>query len=364
MRGRYNIEGHTAFISHQMKHYALAFLCTFFLFNGYSQLGGNSSYLLLDLPSSARVSALGGKYISVWDDDIDLAYLNPALLDSADAGQISLNYGNLFAGTRNGFASYGVDKPGIATFAATMQYLSYGEFSQRDEFNTDLGTFSASEYVLNLGAGREIDSLFRVGANLKFVHSQLESYQSSAIALDVAGTYRSKNKDFTIALVLRNAGVALTTYTEGQREKLPFAVDLGMTKRLSKSPLRFTLTLADLQKWDLSYTDPADIGRIDPLTGDEIPVEEKNVAEKILLHVHGGMEFLLGENFHLRLGYDFRRRSELSINDIPGGSGISWGLGLKISKFRLSYGRVIYNQSGASNHLGVAVRFSDFRKAS
>ena len=122
------------------------------------------------------------------------------------------------------------------------------------------------------------------------------------------------------------------------------------------------MTLADLQTWDLSYIDPADVGRIDPLTGEEIPVEEADLAEKILLHVHGGMEFLLGDNFHLRLGYDFRRRSELSINDRPGGAGLSWGMGLKLSKFRLSYGRVIYNQAGATNHIGLALRFSDFKK--
>jgi hypothetical protein len=337
---------------------SLVLLCTAF-----AQLGGNSSYLVTELPSSARVSALGGKFISVWDDDIDLAYLNPALLDSTDAGQVSLNYGSLFAGSANAFASYGVHRPGLATFAATLQYLGYGDFSQRDEFNTDLGTFNASEFVLTFGAGRQIDSLFRVGANVKFIQSQLETYTSSAAAIDVAGTYRSKNKDFMMALVFRNMGYALTTYTEGQREKLPFSIDLGLTKRLSKSPLRLTMTFADLQKWDLSYIDPADIGRIDPLTGEEIPIEEADVAEKILLHVHGGMEFLLGENFHLRLGYDFRRRNELSINDRPGGSGLSWGLGLKLSKFRLSYGRVIYNQAGVTNHLGLAMRLSDFRKA-
>lgn len=346
-----------------MKRSLLSLLCFISLLPVSAQLGGNSSYLVLDLPSSARVSALGGKYMSVWDDDIDMAYLNPALLDSTDAGQVSLNYGSLFAGTKNGFASYGMDEPGIATFAATLQYLGYGDFSYRDEFNTDLGSFSASEYVINVGAGRQINNLFRVGANIKFIHSQLETYQSSALAMDFAGTYRSPNTDFSMALVLRNAGVALTTYTEGQREQLPFAIDLGLTKRLSKSPLRFTLTLADLQKWDLSYIDPAEIGKVDPLTGEEIPVDEANIADKILLHVNGGMEFLLGENFHLRLGYDFRRRSELALSDTPGGAGISWGLGLKVSKFRLSYGRVVYNQSGATNHLGVAVRFSDFRKA-
>lgn len=331
---------------------------------GTAQIGGTNAYLATDLVSSARVASLGGKFISVWDDDLNLAYANPALLDSTDVGQLALHYGALFSDVGNASASYALHKSGIGTFSATLNYLSYGDFSERDIYNTDLGTFTAADYLVNFGYGRTIDSLFRVGANLKFIQSQYASYSSSAIAVDVAGTYRSQNKDFTMGLVFRNMGTPLKTYTDGNRESLPFGIDLGMTKRLSKSPLRFTLTFSDLQKWDLSYVDPADIGKVDPLTGEEIPLDEAGFGDKVLLHVNGSMEFLLGENFHLRLGYDFRRRNELSLNDRPGGAGLSWGLGLKIAKMRLSYGRVIYNQAGTTNHIGLALRWADFRKTS
>ncbi|NNK80563.1 MAG: type IX secretion system protein PorQ [Flavobacteriales bacterium] len=330
----------------------------------YSQIGGTNAYIATDLVNSARVSALGGKFISVWDSDIDLGYANPALLDSTDTGLLAMNYGSLFSDVGNATVSYAYHRTGVGTFAASLNYLSYGEFTERDEFNTELGTFSAADYLLNLGYGRTIDSLFRVGANFKFIHSQLEQYNSSAIAVDLAGTYRSKNEDFTVGLVFRNVGVPLNSYREDNTESLPLGIDLGLTKRLSKSPLRLTLTFSDLQQWDLSYTDPADIGQVDPLTGEEIPIEEADIAEKILLHVNGSMEFLLGENFHLRLGYDFRRRNELALNDRPGGAGLSWGLGLKIAKMRLSYGRVIFNQAGATNHIGLHLRWADFRKTS
>lgn len=348
-----------------MNHRTTLFLL-FFLSSAtaFAQIGGSNAYIATELVNSARVSALGGKFISVWDSDLDLGYANPALLDSTDTGQLAMNYGSLFSDVGNATVSYAYHKTDIGTFAASLNYLSYGDFTERDEFNTELGTFTAADYLINLGYGRMIDSLFRVGANLKFIHSQLEQYNSSALAVDLAGTYRSKNEDFTVGLVVRNVGVPLSSYTEDNRESLPLGVDLGLTKRLSKSPLRLTLTFSDLQQWDLSYIDPADIGQVDPLTGEDIPLDEANFADKVLLHINGSMEFLLGENFHLRLGYDFRRRNELALADRPGGAGLSWGLGLKIARMRLSYGRVVYNQAGATNHIGLHLRWADFKKAS
>lgn len=327
-----------------------------------AQLGGTQSYLTLDLPNSTRVSALGGRFISVLDDDLGMAITNPALLDSSDTRQLAMNYAALFSDVGMASASYAHHQSGIGTFSASLNYLGYGDFTERDEFNNELGTFNASDFYVQFGYGRQMDSLFRLGANLKFIQSQLANYSSSALAVDLAAAYLSKNKDFSMGLLVRNVGTQLGSFVEGAQEPLPFGIDLGMTKRLSKSPLRMTVTLSDLQQWDLSYTDPADIGQTDPLTGEPIPVEEADFATKALLHLNASMEFLLGKNFHLRAGYDFRRRNELALNDKPGGAGLSWGLGLKISKLHLSYGRVIFNQAGATNHIGLGLRWADFSK--
>jgi len=348
-----------------MTRILLLSICSFLSAALFAQLGGQSSYRFLDLPSSARVGALGGTFISVHDDDLNLSYLNPALLDSTDVRQVALNYTSLFADAANGFASYAVHVDTIeTTFSATVQYLSYGDFIERDEVGNELGTFSANEFLFSMGAGRSIDSLFSIGANLKIASSSLAEYKSSALALDLGGAYLSKNKEFSMGLVFRNAGFQLSRYREGSSESLPFGIDLGMSKRLSKSPLRLSLTLADLQQWGLSYVNPADLGQTDPLTGELIIVEGANFGEKLLLHTKWSMEFLLGQNFHLRLGYDYRRRQELALSERPGLAGISWGLGLKISKLHLSYANARYNQAGVTNHIGLTLRFADFNKSS
>jgi hypothetical protein len=74
-------------------------------------------------------------------------------------------------------------------------------------------------------------------------------------------------------------------------------------------------------------------------------------GDKLMRHMVVGTEILLGPNFNIRLGYNYLRRQELKLADKPATSGISFGLGMKIKRFNLSYGRAIYHVAGPSNHL-------------
>jgi hypothetical protein len=62
---------------------------------------------------------------------------------------------------------------------------------------------------------------------------------------------------------------------------------------------------------------------------------------------------VITQNLNIRLAYNYRRRQELKLEDRPGTAGLSYGIGLKVSKFNLSYGRAIYHRSGPSNHISV-----------
>ena len=41
---------------------------------------GSSVFHFLDLPVSSRLNALGGENVAIADDDISMAFINPALL--------------------------------------------------------------------------------------------------------------------------------------------------------------------------------------------------------------------------------------------------------------------------------------------
>src|SRR5690606_8602254 len=72
----------------------------------FAQLGGNTSFRILDIPNAARQSALGGNYIAVFDNDINLGIFNPALLNQSMGRQVALSYLPYFDGINIGYAGY------------------------------------------------------------------------------------------------------------------------------------------------------------------------------------------------------------------------------------------------------------------
>jgi hypothetical protein len=327
-----------------------------------AQLGGQTAFRILDIPSSARSSSLGGDYIAVKDADLNLGIFNPGLLNQEMDGQVALSYLPYFEGINIGYLSYGhhLDSSGI-TLAGTIQYVDYGTFTRTDDTGTELGEFKAGEYVFQAGAGMPIDSLFSIGANVKFITSNLDTYSSSAIGLDVGGVFAKPSKGITVAALLRNIGYQTSSYTDEQ-EKLPFQVQLGITYKFKHAPFRLGLQMEQLQQWDLTYEDPNATVEIDPSTG-EVIEEKTSTFDKAVLHLVPSAEILLNKNFMLRVAYNFRRRQELVVAEKPSITGLSFGVGLKVSRFHISYGYSQLHLAAISNTITLAVRFADFKRS-
>jgi hypothetical protein len=328
-----------------------------------SQVGGTHTYAFLDLTNSARIASLGGKLVSIYDDDLNLPYFNPSLLNPKMDNHIVLNYVDYFEDIYYGYASYARSIPGIGTFAAGIHYINYGDFIAANEIGEITGNFKASEYALNLMYSKEIDSSFTVGINVKPIYSSLENYQSYGLATDLGISYHTANQLFVASLVLRNIGFQFKSYYDSQQEPLPFEIELGVSQRLQFAPFRFIFTLQQMQKPDLTYTKPEDQQKIDPITG--LAVQEGALAvlsDKILRHMILGLEFIPIKSFSFRAGLNYERRKELMIDTRPGTVGFSWGFGLNLSKFQLSYGRAAYHLAGASNHLSISLNLSELIK--
>lgn len=326
-----------------------------------AQLGGSTVFRVLDIPSSARVSALGGNQIAVFDNDLNLGIFNPGLLNKGMGHQAALSYLPYFDGINIGYASYAQHFDSIgATFSGTIQYVDYGSFLRTEADGTELGTFRAGEYVFQLGGAMPVDSLFTVGANVKFITSNLDVYTSSGVAVDVGGSFVKRSMGLTVGALLRNIGYQTSSFN-GEREKLPFQFQLGATYKFRHAPFRLGLMLENLQQWDLTYEDPNQPVQIDPTTGEAI-VKKVTNAEKAMLHVIGNAEIILSENLMVRLGYNHRRRKEMTISERPGITGMSFGVGLKVSKLHISYGYSRLHLAGASNTITLAMRFADLRR--
>ncbi len=334
----------------------------FFSSNLQAQIGGDGVYRFLNMPVSARAAAMGGNFLAVKDGDLTQALFNPSVISPEMDNNLALSFVDYFTDINYGSATYAKSFNQIGTYTATMQYLNYGEFTYADETGETFGTFTANDLALSLGWGRQLDSLFSIGANLKMIYSGLEDYQSFGVAVDVAGSYYNPDQRLTISLVARNIGSQLKPYRSGNYEPLPFEINLGLSQKLKHLPFRYSILLTNLQKWDLTYDDPNDPDQqIDPISGE---VNEKDsfseFGDKALRHVVIGGEFIPSKFFSIRFGYNYQRRQELGVYSKMGMVGFSWGLAVKVSKFQIEYSRATYHLSGSPNYITIRTNLSDF----
>ncbi len=327
----------------------------------HSQVGGRYTYDFLNLTNSARVASLGGEVISIPDSDLNLSFHNPSLLIPEMDQMMVFNYVNYFSDIQYGYFSYSRDYKQIGSFAAGIHYINYGDFIASDETGAITGSFSAAEYSLNLMYSRSIDSLFRVGVNLKPILSTLERYTSFGLALDLGINYVSREGNFSTGLVFRNIGLQLKAYNQGNHEPLPFEILLGASQKLKHAPFRFIFSAQHLERYKISpqeTKETTDNQNIYDSEQTKSGIEE--FGDNLMRHFLLGLEFNPIDAFTLRFGYNYQRRQELKIPAKAYSVGFSWGFGLNLQKFQLSYGRSTYHLSGASNHFSIAIKLKEF----
>jgi hypothetical protein len=318
-----------------------------------AQLGGNATYQFLNLMSSPRQAALGGKIITNVDYDVTQGLYNPATINVDMDNQLALNYANHLGDIRYGTAAYAytVDRR-TQTFHAGVTYINYGSFDGYDENGNSTGTFTGNEAALSFGYSFQIGFTdFYAGANVKLISSKLEQYSSFGGALDFGLIYINEYLDFNAALVVRNIGTQFTTYA-GLRESLPFEIDLGLSQSLQFVPIRWHLTFENLQQWPIATPNPA--RATTDLNGNQTQ-EKVGFFSNLMRHTLIGFELFPDKGFNLRLGYSFRRGEELRIIDQRNFSGLSFGIGMKFNKLRFSYTHARYSLAANTSFLGMQI---------
>ena len=328
----------------------------------FGQFGGSYTYAYLQLPPSARISGLGGLNISTYDDDLSMAWQNPALLHATMDGDISVNHAFMPGGVTHGAAMYGKQlSKWDCTMSAGIMYRTYGTF-QLTEANGDVvGNFSGSEYAGHVGIGYGTGKL-RYGANVQLLYSQLESYSSFGISADLGAAWVDTTRLLAVGLVMRNIGTQFKPYISDHYEELPFGIDLGVSKRLRHLPLRLSFTLHDLQTFDIRYDDPNAVQDVNIFSTDTVITEKNYTVDKIAQHLNVGGEFYFGKNLMVRIGYDHMTRREMSIETARGLTGFSMGVGMRIKKFSVDYGHEFYSQAGGSHHITLAMNLNELKR--
>jgi len=323
----------------------------------YGQIGGKYTYQFLNLVTSPRQAALGGKTVTIYDEDVNQANFNPATINPEMDNHLALNYGNYFGEVTYGTASYAYtyDRH-YETIQAGINYVNYGNFDGYDEYGQATSSFSGSELALSFGYAYNVpNSNLYLGANAKLISSNLESYNSFGGAVDLGAIYIDDVNDVNWALSIRNFGTQFTTYAD-TREKLPLEIIAGVSQELEHVPLRWHLTLENLQQWNVSFTNP---------TQSETSLDGSTTEKKVSIfgnairHMILGIELFPKKAFNIRLGYNFRRAEELRIFEQRNFSGISLGFGLKFNKLKLNYSYSRYTLAGNTSLFGLTINFQE-----
>jgi len=319
----------------------------------YPQLGGEATYQFLNLVSSPRQAALGGMVLTNVDYDVTQALYNPATINVEMDNQLALNYSSYLGGISYGTAAYAYtwDRR-TQTFHAGVTYINYGNFDGYDENGNATGTFTGNEAALSFGYAKQIGYTdFYAGGNMKLITSKLEQYTSLGVAFDAGIIYINEYLDFNAAIVIRNAGSQITTYA-GLNEPLPFEINFGMSQTLEHVPIRWHVTLENLQEWPIGRPNPA--RDITDLEGNSTP-EKVGFLNNVMRHTIVGAELFPDRGFNLRIGYNFRRAEELRILEQRNFSGLSFGIGLKLNKMRFSYTHARYSSAANTSFFGLQI---------
>ena len=318
-----------------------------------AQLGGRATYQFLNLITSPRQAALGGRVITNYDYDPDSALYNPATINYRQDNQLSVNYVDFLADINYGTASYAYQwDRRTQVIHAGVTYINYGTFDGRDEQGNPTGDFSGQEAAVSVGYAYNIPYTdFHIGANVKFITSQLEQFNSIGGAIDLGFIYNYEKWDLNIAGVVRNIGTQFTTFA-GVNEQLPLEANVGISQIVPNVPIRWHLTLENLQLWNVAFENPA-LAEVD-LDGNS-SAADVGFFDNVIRHTIVGIELFPKGGFNIRLGYNFRRNAELRVINQRSFAGISAGFGLKIGKVRFNYAYARFNSAATSNLFGLNI---------
>lgn len=339
-------------------------LCILFATTIISAQQKDGTYNFLNMTSSSRVAALGGTILPIHNADIQSVGSNPSLISQSMNNSVALSYVNYYNDVNMGSIQYGRSFNKIGNFVGAVQYNNYGVFHYSDETGIqDNATFSVSDYIINIGWGRQLNERLSIGANFKIAGLQYENNSSFAIATDFAATYINKN-DWVFSFVARNIGSEIHNNYQAQRNELSFDMLIGASKKLEHLPLTFLFVYDDIQKWDLSYDDPLDLeNNYDPMTGTMKKRSQIDIlAENLFKHIIVAGELNLGKNLVLRLGYNYGLRKNMITPTKKGAVGLSYGVGINVYKFNISYSRSEMHIHGSPNYLTITMNLDSFKK--
>ena len=195
-----------------------------------------------------------------------------------------------------------------------------------------MGTFSANEFAIEGTLAYQLARNVVGGITAKYVYSHIADYSSMGVAVDLGLNWYMPEREWSISVVAKNLGGEVKAYND-DFGKMPFDLQLGVSKTFQGLPVRVSATLIDMTHYDYRFAN----------------------------HLCLGADILFSESIWAGLGYNFRRAEEMKIGEgdeeSAHGAGLSFGAGLNLERFRLNVAYGKYHVSSHSLILNVGYTF-------
>lgn len=301
------------------------FFLLFHLISVLTALGQEDTrvHSFLRLPVSAHATALGGDNISVIENDGALVLHNPALLSSVDDKLVTLNYLGFMGDAKMMSATYAHIINDRLTLGGAAQYMGYGKMTQTNEQGNVIGDFSPMDLAFTASVAYLLWDNWSAGINTKLAYSHIASYQAWAMGVDLGINYYNPDNEWSVSAVVKNLGGQIKPFNDTY-ENLPIDLQLGISKRFVGSPLRISLTMVDLHRWN----------------------------NPLLEHMIAGLDLILSKQIWVGVGYRIRSAKTMVINtydgSTSGAAGLSLGGGITLNRFQIQAAYSKYHKAGGA----------------
>lgn len=277
---------------------------------------GTTSFQFLKMAPDARSAAMGNAYVSAINTS-EAVFWNPAALRNTSVFDVSISYVDYFLDVNFSSLSLSFPLMNSNTIGILAMMVDYGDMEVTDVlhqgWNADYTRFNPglTGEVLNPGAkvfglsfARSVTDRFNFGITVKYVIEDLVREKGTALCFDGGLTYRTGWRSVTLGTSVRNFGPEVKFINESY--PLPETFAFGISGYLF-SPTNALFMQTGSQSFLISYdlSHPRDYD------------QQHNF----------GLEYTFLDFLFIRGGYKFNYDEE----------GITFGIGVKVSQFRLDY---------------------------
>ena len=300
-----------------------------------------SVFNFLNLPVSSHSTTLGGKNVSLVEDDISLAIQNPALLTSVSDKTIGFSFMTYMQGCNTGAAAYSQQVGKYGNWGVHTQFVGYGSTKETLLSGEVVGEIKPLDLCIAGQYSHLLSERWAGGVTAKFIYSHYGPYTSCALAADLGLNYYNEESDFSFSVAARNLGGQVKSFGE-THDRLPADLQMGITKSLGHAPVRISVTMVDMTRWTSNdyFT-----------TGSKL-----KTGSIIINHFVLGAEYV-HRMFYIGMGYNFRRGYEMTAAGSSHAAGLSFGGGVNLKRFKLGIAYAKYHVSAPTLAFSLAYNF-------